>query len=185
MPDAPTSIVPAPSSSAPTAPITIVPTASAFSGMTLVVATSGDDADPSFDGNYQHVGSSWAGEVWAQVGSTITVEGLAILGAGAAFINYFADGGPDLWILGSSSDWGATSPNEYMIQDGGASALTPANVVGWVHSNDLDIEGTTVTLASNAPGSIVDIILIDPPSPNSIIAPADSSAPTAPNTIIP
>jgi hypothetical protein len=184
MPDAPTSIVPAPSSSAPTAPAKILATPSAFSGMTLVVVTSGDDADPTFDGNYQHVGSSWAGEVWAQVGSTITIDGTAILGAGAAFINYFADGGPDLWILGSSSDWGATSPNEYMIQNGGASALTPANVVEWVHSNDLDIEGTTVTLASNAPGIIKDVIVIDPPTSNTIIAPADSSAPPAPNTII-
>jgi hypothetical protein len=154
--------------------------------MTLVVVTSGDDADPTFDGNYQHVGSSWAGEVWAQVGSTITIDGTAILGAGAAFINYFADGGPDLWILGSSSDWGATSPNEYMIQNGGASALTPANVVEWVQSNDLDIDGTTVTFSSTAPGSIIATPSGSAPtSPNTIIAPADSSAPPAPNTIIP
>ena len=116
----------------------IAPDAPAF---TILVATSGEGSDADYNGSYAYIGV-WGdfGKVFAKVGSTIEIDGEAITGAGAAFLENVYGGTPR-WNLVSSSDWGSTSPNDYLYDaDEEASREHPGLVPSWINPNDYEFE---------------------------------------------
>lgn len=192
---APSPIAPVGSVSA-SAPAPVAPNGSASPGTVstafsaaidfhVQVVSSGDGANTEYDGNYQFLGISTYGDVWAKVSDAISIdESGAIIGSGRIFVRAYFE--IDQWRLSASADWEVDEPNGYLVQSSPESALTPAEVTEWLHATDSDIEGTTVTRVRHSiDGVTAASSPISPSVPAAVISAGNNPTASNPSPIIP